>query len=272
MEPESELILGWGVNRELEPLVAREGMGARRVTIPANRINKHTAIIAQSGSGKSFFVGRLIEEILLRTLSRCVILDPNGDFARISEIDHQTEWGEVPYDFRKRRGRITHEKEEAVFASPWNALNKRVRMAPAVAARMGADPLQVHWADVGAELVSPDYSPSHAHEIKDCHRITQALCSLFSIGQVAPDSDILRLTEGFLREGHEGGADDWIKLRFKEPEFTRNAFAQWLAHRGIETIRGRAKKCLEQGVQSEIKGKLQSLMRLHAHIPVEARN
>ncbi|HVG34669.1 MAG TPA: DUF87 domain-containing protein [Pyrinomonadaceae bacterium] len=37
------------------------------VAISSDAIGSHTAIIAQSGSGKSFFLGRLIEEILLRT-------------------------------------------------------------------------------------------------------------------------------------------------------------------------------------------------------------
>jgi len=32
------------------------------VRIPTKKIDKHTEIIAQSGSGKSFLLGRLIEE------------------------------------------------------------------------------------------------------------------------------------------------------------------------------------------------------------------
>jgi DNA helicase HerA-like ATPase len=32
------------------------------VSIPTKKIAKHVEIIAQSGSGKSFFLGRLIEE------------------------------------------------------------------------------------------------------------------------------------------------------------------------------------------------------------------
>ena len=47
----------------------------------------HTAVLAQSGSGKSFLVGRLIEELLLKTKARIVVLDPNSDFVRLSEVD-----------------------------------------------------------------------------------------------------------------------------------------------------------------------------------------
>lgn len=40
----------------------------------------HTLVLGQSGSGKSFCVARLIEELVLRTRARVVIIDPNGDF------------------------------------------------------------------------------------------------------------------------------------------------------------------------------------------------
>ncbi|WGT47606.1 helicase HerA domain-containing protein [Tessaracoccus lacteus] len=46
----------------------------------------HTLIVGQSGSGKSFFVARLIEEILLRTGARVVALDPNGDLRSLDRV------------------------------------------------------------------------------------------------------------------------------------------------------------------------------------------
>jgi uncharacterized protein len=47
----------------------------------------HTAVLAQSGSGKSFLVGRIIEELLLGTKARVVVLDPNSDFVRLPAVD-----------------------------------------------------------------------------------------------------------------------------------------------------------------------------------------
>jgi hypothetical protein len=47
----------------------------------------HTLIVGQSGSGKSFFVARLIEEILTRTGARVVALDPNGDLRNLDGIE-----------------------------------------------------------------------------------------------------------------------------------------------------------------------------------------
>jgi len=56
-------------------------------SIDPSCLSCHTAILAQSGSGKSFMVGRLIEELLIKTKARVVILDPNSDFVRLPQID-----------------------------------------------------------------------------------------------------------------------------------------------------------------------------------------
>lgn len=45
----------------------------------------HTLVVGQSGSGKSFFVTRLIEEILLRSCAKVILFDPNGDYRRFRE-------------------------------------------------------------------------------------------------------------------------------------------------------------------------------------------
>lgn len=56
------------------------------VTIDPEGLLHHTLIVGQSGSGKSFFVSRLVEEIVLNTAARVVIVDPNGDFRAISKV------------------------------------------------------------------------------------------------------------------------------------------------------------------------------------------
>jgi DNA helicase HerA-like ATPase len=51
----------------------------------------HTAIFAQTGAGKSFLLGRYLEEILLKTRAKVVILDPNSDFLRFGHPSHPEE-------------------------------------------------------------------------------------------------------------------------------------------------------------------------------------
>src|SRR5688500_9218398 len=90
----TNLVLGWQVARAGNPrywLKPNAQVGAQSpddlVTVPPGSMATHTAIVAQSGSGKSFFLGRLIEELLLRTKARCLIFDPNADFRRAHEVE-----------------------------------------------------------------------------------------------------------------------------------------------------------------------------------------
>ncbi len=85
------LQLGW----LLEALPAKVAVNLRAEGIPA-----HTAIIAQSGSGKSFMLGRLLEEIASKTQARVFILDPNSDFAQFGAVADE-EWKFEDADSRK---------------------------------------------------------------------------------------------------------------------------------------------------------------------------
>src|SRR5262249_36438415 len=47
--------------------------------------NRHTFLCGQSGSGKTYSLGLVLERLLLDTELRMVILDPNSDFVRLRE-------------------------------------------------------------------------------------------------------------------------------------------------------------------------------------------
>lgn len=57
----------------------------------ANAFNRHTFLCGQSGSGKTFALGVILEQLLAITDLRMVILDPNGDFVRLAELRPETE-------------------------------------------------------------------------------------------------------------------------------------------------------------------------------------
>jgi uncharacterized protein len=50
------------------------------------RLNRHTFWCGQSGSGKTYALGVLLEEVLLQTELPLIIFDPNGDFVRLGEV------------------------------------------------------------------------------------------------------------------------------------------------------------------------------------------
>jgi len=72
------LLLGWHLNQPSMPCL-----------VSVENLNYHTAILAQSGSGKSFMVGRYLEELLICTQAKVVIFDPNGDFRYFNKVDTQ---------------------------------------------------------------------------------------------------------------------------------------------------------------------------------------
>jgi DNA helicase HerA-like ATPase len=54
--------------------------------IRTSGFNRHTFVCGQSGSGKTFSLGVLLERLVVETTLRIVVLDPNGDFVRIGEL------------------------------------------------------------------------------------------------------------------------------------------------------------------------------------------
>jgi DNA helicase HerA-like ATPase len=54
-----------------------------RINVLPKGLNRNTGIFGQSGSGKSFALSILIEELHFRTKTDIVILDPNGDFVNL---------------------------------------------------------------------------------------------------------------------------------------------------------------------------------------------
>jgi len=48
--------------------------------------DRHTFLCGQSGSGKSYSLGLLLEQLVLHTGLRIVVLDPNSDFARFRQV------------------------------------------------------------------------------------------------------------------------------------------------------------------------------------------
>jgi uncharacterized protein len=60
--------------------------GHVRATLRAEGFDRHTFLCGQSGSGKTFALGVILERLLLETDLKIIILDPNSDFVRLDRI------------------------------------------------------------------------------------------------------------------------------------------------------------------------------------------
>src|SRR5262249_30330386 len=97
--PSPPLHLGW---------LLEERPAKVPVNLRAEGLAAHTAVIAQSGSGKSFMLGRLLEEIASKTMARVLILDPNSDFGQFGAVADE-DWkfeGDDPEEFKRRWGQV----------------------------------------------------------------------------------------------------------------------------------------------------------------------
>ena len=54
--------------------------------VDAGGFDRHTFLCGQSGSGKTYSLGVLLERLLAQTTLRIVVLDPNSDFVRLGAI------------------------------------------------------------------------------------------------------------------------------------------------------------------------------------------
>src|SRR4051812_10705257 len=84
---------------ELRDWITRSGSTRARLTVgemtsapglthalDASGFDRHTFLCGQSGSGKTYALGVLLERLLVETSLRIVILDPNSDFVRLAEV------------------------------------------------------------------------------------------------------------------------------------------------------------------------------------------
>jgi uncharacterized protein len=56
------------------------------LALAAGGFDRHTFLCGQSGSGKTYALGTILERLLLETTLRIVVLDPNSDFVRLTEL------------------------------------------------------------------------------------------------------------------------------------------------------------------------------------------
>src|SRR5215207_3329108 len=74
---------GAGATLEIGSMAAGPDLPAQ---LMPRRLNRHTFWCGQSGSGKTYALGVLLEEVLLHTELPLIIFDPNGDFVRLADL------------------------------------------------------------------------------------------------------------------------------------------------------------------------------------------
>lgn len=182
VSPTLSLVLGWQVNNAQEPeyWVNNEGSkpGSQSESdlfmVSPSSIGSHTAIIAQSGSGKSYFLGRIIEEIVLKTRARCLILDPNADFRKVYEVETPSLWEKAEYKRSEGKGKLPHEPSWDDFASEWDQISIRIRTGASVTGE-NYEQLKLWWPSLDMQFLAEDIDPMYRSDLYHCHAFIKLL-------------------------------------------------------------------------------------------------
>jgi uncharacterized protein len=118
------LLSGTTAPVEIGTLRAAEDIPA---TLDARGFNRHTFLCGQSGSGKTYSLGVLLEQLVLHTRLPLLVLDPNGDHVHLGR---------------------TRDDLAPTTAEAYAAAAGRVRILRA-ADEGGGDPLRVRFSELG---------------------------------------------------------------------------------------------------------------------------
>jgi uncharacterized protein len=92
------------------------------MSLDAGGFDRHTFLCGQSGSGKSYSLGLMLEQLLLQTTLKVIVLDPNSDVVHLAETRDGAD-PRLADDWRDRAGGI------AVRSSGPGANRLRLRFA-----------------------------------------------------------------------------------------------------------------------------------------------
>lgn len=184
LKEDNHLVLGWQVNTEGHPIYwlnenVKVGLqhNSDLLRVSADVMDSHTVIVAQSGSGKSFFLGRLVEELLMRTKCRCLIFDPDGDFSRMDQINEGV-WQERSYDLRSGNALLSHDTKNA-FLSSWRGIQKRVRTHRPLSSGSIGQHLDIWWPGLSIDMLEEVFDdPMKRSELYHCHSFVRAISEL----------------------------------------------------------------------------------------------
>jgi hypothetical protein len=143
------------------------------VRIKGESLANHTVLVAQSGSGKSFFLGRILEEIVIKTRARVVILDPNGDFRRFSEVVKDEEWK----TYATKKPKYPHEPSKSDFEPKWKAMEIVVYGGPQNRPKESQF-LKIGWDTFPISFLSEELEPIGQSQVYHCHEFVKAIMLL----------------------------------------------------------------------------------------------
>jgi hypothetical protein len=115
-----------------------------------------------------------VEELILKTQARCLIIDPNSDLKNVSDIDTDV-WTKAAYNPLKRTGKLPHEPTSEDFASPWTKFVKRIYTGPGQPPSHNQELIQILWTNVEFNFIAGNIEPLFRNRLYHCHEFVKAV-------------------------------------------------------------------------------------------------
>ncbi|KTG10879.1 hypothetical protein AUR64_06760 [Haloprofundus marisrubri] len=116
--------------------------GEATVSLDAGGFARHTFLCGQSGSGKTFSLGIVLEQLLLETDLRILVIDPNSDFVNLNQVRPHEEVNQF------RSAPLSEDAYDALKERYQDATASLQVCRPASMATDGDDVLRVRFGDL----------------------------------------------------------------------------------------------------------------------------
>lgn len=165
--------------------MGRAGSSDRSALVKASGFSRHTFLVGQSGSGKTYALGVILERLLVHTELPMIIIDPNSDFVHLGSM--------LPREKVAARGQSP--MDEATYSALAGAMTAsgEVRVARAV----GGDlPLRIHLSDlsVGEQALTLGLDP--LRDADEYSAFMDVVDELSAAGPYGLDGLMVRLQAG----------------------------------------------------------------------------
>ena len=212
--PKTFLTLGWRVTPNYHPSYWMKGDALtghqpdeQLVRVPSELMASHTVIVAKSGSGKSFFLGRLIEELMLHTKARCLVLDSNADFRNVDQVEDPKLWLSASYDPLKGMGKLPTELSRKHFTDQWSKVSVKVLTGDSDKG-LPFEEFKIWWPSLSPEFLAENLDPIESSKLRQCHEFFSLIVSLYRMKERITSQRLTR--EGQPTTGQERHFLDYI--------------------------------------------------------------
>ena len=182
---------------------------AEVVMVEPLSIAQHTAVLAMSGSGKSFFLGRFLEEVITKTRCKCVVFDPNADFRRIDSVDTEI-WNKPVFKENAVPQRpLPHETDGEAYREEWGRHVKRIiQRSDSEDVDPPFERLKLRLADINGDFLAADLPSQMLGEMNYAHEFLVEVDRFLKKGK----KDLLTVGERLFRLARTVTATDFVTL------------------------------------------------------------